>query len=116
MNYKQENAQIRQQLEWLFNQAKCKLGSWAEVAKGMGCAYSSVARYRRNLEDYLYPSLTFYFRLCWLVEGRDHSQDGLDRFLRGSVTKVSWLYVLTFSKRRIRIKPNKRRRFVIDGN
>lgn len=74
MDYNKENEQIRQRLEQLFAQAKRKCGSWANVAKELSCDYSSVARYRRKLKDNSFPALPFYFRLCRLVEDRDHHE------------------------------------------
>ena len=81
MDYEQESKEIRQYLEQLFDQAKSILGSWVEVAKRLGCDYTSVARYRRNLKENAYPSFTFYWRLCGIVEHRGHSQDDLGLFI-----------------------------------
>ena len=71
MDYKQENEQIKQRVENLFHQAKRKYGSWVKVAEKLETSYSSVARCRRNLKNYAFPSLPLYFRLCKLVEGQD---------------------------------------------
>lgn len=81
MDYKQENKQIERHVEKLFEQAKRKCGSWAKVADELEIAYSSVARYRRTLQDGIFPSLLIYFRLCKIVEGQDCLQDDLDHFV-----------------------------------
>lgn len=119
MNYEQENQQIKQCFLQLFELAKLRCGTWAEVAARLDCDYRVVARHRRHLSDpsdNSYPAFLFFWRLCKIVGDRDLSFDDLGHLLSIYVTKVSWFYVLTFSKRRIRIKPNKRRRLVIDGN
>lgn len=119
MNYEQENQQIKQCFLQLFELAKLRCGTWAEVAARLDCDYRVVARHRRHLSDpsdNSYPAFLFFWRLCKIVGDRDLSFDDLGHLFSIYVTKVSWFYMLTFSKRRIRIKPNKRRRFVIDGN
>lgn len=96
MDYKQENEQIKQRVENLFHQAKRKYGSWVKVAEKLETSYSSVARCRRNLKNYAFPSLPLYFRLCKLVEGQDCLEDTPDRFFVNNISDWSRQYFSKF--------------------
>lgn len=119
MNYEQENQQIKQCFLQLFELAKLRCGTWAEVAARLDCDYRVVARHRRHLSDpsdNSYPAFLFFWRLCKIVGDRDLSFDDLGHLFSIYVTKVSREKWLTISKGCFILGMTKARRIVEDDN